>query len=508
MRPGQWIGTLLAALLALSPGLAPPAHAKGTLRYGLEFDPDVLDNARNGSYTDRIVFTWMCDQLIDIDAHLNYVPMLATHWAWSADHLALTLTLRQGVTFQDGTPFDATAMKINLERYAHATYSLRKGELAPVVGVDVLGPLSLRIRLSHPYAPLLAVLANRSGTPMSPRSLTGSPDAIAAHPVCAGPFSFANRVAQDHITLNRYPGYWNAKAIHFDRVVFPIITDPSVRLVNLQSGHLDIVNRLAATDVKAVRADRKLRVVTSPSLGFQLITFNIAHGPAANTPLGRDWRVRAAFEKSIDRRVLNQVVFNGLYVPSNQTEAPGTRYWNPRYPVPPRDLAGARKLLREAGVKRVPFTLIVGNDPVNGQIAQVLQSMSAPAGFDMKISQRESAALVAATKTGYYQATMVIWSGRPDPDGNAAIWMSCHGFLNWGRYCNKTMDGLLARGAATIDPAKRVPIYRRIEAIAQHDLSHMVLFHFTWLWGVTDRLKGAVPMPDGILRPAGMRFAN
>src|ERR1035438_8425573 len=105
------------------------AHAAGTLRFGLDFDPDVLDTARNGSYTDRIVFTSMCDQLLDIDANLNFVPQLATAWEWAPDGLALTVHLRPGVSFQDGTPLDAEAVRANLERYRTAPESIRKTEL-------------------------------------------------------------------------------------------------------------------------------------------------------------------------------------------------------------------------------------------------------------------------------------------------------------------------------------------------------------------------------------------
>jgi peptide/nickel transport system substrate-binding protein len=480
------------------------ARAAGTLRFGLEFDPDVLDTARNGSYTDRIVFTAMCDQLFDIDQEMNFVPALATRWQWAPDGLSLAVTLRPGVRFQDGTPLDAEAVRANLERYRNAPESLRKTELKPVSGVEVVDPLNLSIRLARPYAPLLSVLANRSGTPLSPAILHRTPDEIAAHPVCAGPFRFVERVAQDHITLARDPGYWNAAAIGLDGIVFRTMVDSTVRLTNLQSGQLDIANRVAATDTAAIKADPKLRLATSPSLGFQLVSFNLKRA----TPLGRDARVRQAFSRAIDRTALNQVVFDGLDVPSDQTEPPGSRYWNPDFPVPDRDVAGAKALLKAAGVDRVAFTFLTTNDPINGQIAQVIQSMVADAGFDMRIEERESAALVAATRAGDYDAAMVIWSGRPDPDGNASIWYSCGGFVNWGGYCNPEMDRLLAAGAAVTDPGRRAPLYRQVAALAQQNMPYTVLFHFTWLWGLSDRVKGFRPMPDGLVRMQGLKLGN
>ncbi len=434
--------------------------------------------------------------------------MLATAWEWAPDNLSLTVHLRAGVRFQDGTPLDAEAVRANLERYRSASESIRKTELKPVSGVEVVDPLTLRIRLSTPYAPLISLLANRPGTPLSPKILGLSPDAIAAHPVCAGPFGFTSRVAQDRIVLDRFAGYWNAPAIHLDRIVFPVIVDSSVRRVNLQSGALDMINRVAPTDAAAIRADPKLRLATSPSLGFQILTFNLHHGTMADGPLGRDPRVREAFEKSLDRVALNQVVFDGLYVPSNQTEAPGSRYWNPANPVPPRDLAGARALMKEAGVDHVPVLFNLGNDPVTAQVAQVIQAMAGEAGFDVKLNVMDSAASGAAGKAGAFQATMGIWSGRPDPDGNIAIWMSCGGFVNWGQYCNPALDALFARAAALTDPAQRVPLYREINAITSRDRSHLVLFHFTWLWGMSDKVEGFVPMPDGLMRPQGMSLRN
>ncbi len=500
---GRWIGLFLAAMT-----MAAPVQAAGTLRWALDQDADPLDPAVSGSYADRIVTNWMCDQLLDVDDKLDYVPGLATEWHWSDDGLALTLKLRPDVVFQDGEPFTAEAVRDNINRYQSAPESLRKAELKPVIAVETPDRLTAKIILSRPYAPLLSVLANRSGTMMSPRILGKTRDEIVANPVCSGPYRFTQRVAQDRIVLDRFAGHWNNAAMGPDRVIFLSMTDSTIRLVNLQSGQLDIHNRVAPTDVAAVKANPRLRLLSTPAIGFQLISFNTAHGPESATPIGQDKRIRAAFEKSIDRAVINQVVFEGGYVPSNQTEAPGSRYWNPALPVPARDIEGARRLMAEAGVKRVAFTMIIGTDPVNAQIGQVIQSMAADAGFDIKLQAQDGATMVAAARSGAFQSIMSIWSGRPDPDGNASIWMSCAGFLNWGQYCNKDMDKFLAAGAAQNDPQARIASYRRVAEIMSEDRANMVLFHFTYLWGLGEKVQGVRGMPDGILRPAGVRLVN
>ena len=152
----------LAAAACLFVLLLAGVSQSATLRIGLNEDPDALDPARGGSFVGRVVFAAVCDKLVDIDAQNNFVPQLATAWAWSPDNLALTVTLRDGVKFHDGEVMDADAVKANLERYRNATESLRKAELKPVSSVEVVDPHTVRLHLSQPYAPLVAVLADRA----------------------------------------------------------------------------------------------------------------------------------------------------------------------------------------------------------------------------------------------------------------------------------------------------------------------------------------------------------
>jgi peptide/nickel transport system substrate-binding protein len=500
---------LVVGVLAVAPAFVgqPARAADQPLRVALEFDPAPLDPATDGSYTNRVVTSLMCDSLIDLTPDLKFVPELATSWEWAADRMSLTLHLRAGVSFQDGTPFDAAAMAANIQRYKTAAYSIRKSEMAAITGADVVDPLTLRVTLSRPYAPLISLLANRPGTPYSPKLLEQSREQIAAHPVCAGPFAYKERVAQDHVTLERFPGYWNAAAIKLPGVVFRIITDSNVRKVDLAAGALDIAQHLAPTDVAEVRANPKLRVVKLPSLGFVPIEFNVANGKAADTPLGRDPRVRQAFSLAIDRTVLNQVAFDGEYVPSNQMEAPGSVYYDTDHPVRERNVEAAKKLLAAAGVTRVAFTMRTGTDPLDAQVAQVIQSMVKDAGFDVKIVAEDGTALVAATQAGDFEATMLLWSGRADPDGNAPIWLTCKGFTNWGHYCNQKLDDLMRQGASFQTPAERLPFYKQATDIFLADQPDVVIYHYSMLWGLSAKVTGFQGRPDGLWRPEGMAIA-
>src|SRR5580658_9414061 len=238
----------VAALLAVCL-LSGAAGAQTTLRIGLAEDPDIVDPTLARTFVGRIVFASLCDKLVDISPELDIVPQLATEWQWTDDNKALVMKLRQGVKFQDGEPMDAAAVKFSLERHLTLPGSNRKAEISALKSVEIVDDHTVKLVLDKPFAPLLAQLTDRAGMIMSPKAAEAAGDKFGEHPVCAGPFKFTERVAQDRIVLDRFADYWNKDTIHFDRVMFLPIPDTTVRLANLQSGQLDLIERMAATDL-------------------------------------------------------------------------------------------------------------------------------------------------------------------------------------------------------------------------------------------------------------------
>ena len=364
----------LLAALALAAGFAAPAQ---TLRVGLAEDPDVLDPSLARSFVGRVVFAGLCDKLFDIDEKLAIVPQLATGYQWSADNKALTLKLRTDVTFHDGEKFDAAAVKFNIERHKNMPGSNRRGELAPVASVDVIDPATVRLNLSAPFSPLLAQLTDRAGMMVSPKAAQAEGDKFGARPVCSGPYKFVERVAQDRIVLEKYPNYWNKAAVHFDKVVYTPIPDATVRLANLRSGQLDFIERLAASDMEKIVAEKKLRTSSITEIGYQGITINVGKSDKAKaSPLGRDPRVREAFELSLDRQGLVQVVMDNEAIAGNQWVAPTSSWYAKNVPLPKRDIARAKALLKEAGVPNPSFTLLTPTTSDAQRIALVVQAMT------------------------------------------------------------------------------------------------------------------------------------
>ncbi|HLH89015.1 MAG TPA: ABC transporter substrate-binding protein [Xanthobacteraceae bacterium] len=477
-----------------------------TLRIGMLGDPATLDPAQSSSVTDRVAFAAFCDKLIDLDEKLHYVPQLATAWTWSADGLSLTLKLRDGVVFHDGTPFDAEAVRFNIERYKTAPYSRRQTELKPVRAVTVVDPHTVRLDLSEPYVPLLAQLADRAGMMVSPTAARELGEKLARHPVCAGPYRFVEWVAQDRIVFDRFAQYWNKDAIHIDRVVYQPLPDDTVRLANLRSGGLQIIERVSPTDISTLRSDPRVRLAAAPSVGYRLLSINTNKGPAANTPLGTSAKLRDAFELSLDRDAINQVAFDGAFVPSNQPEPPGSTFYDKALPVPPRDLARAKALVAASGRTKVPVTLLVSTDPLDGRVAEIIQAMAGEAGFDVKIEVTESTSLLARLKSGNYEMALLIWSGRPDPDANIAMWVACDGFINWGSFCDPKLDAILKQAREAADVNERAKLYARAAAIYLAARPYIFLYHLKWYWGLSAKLDGFVPHPDGIIRVTGLRL--
>lgn len=488
--------------------LATTAQAATTLRIGLASDPNTLDPATDGSVYGRIIFAGLCDKLVEVDTKLQFVPMLASEWSWSADRLALTMKLRPGVSFHDGEKFDAAAVKANIDRYKTMAESRRKSELAPVKSVAVVDDLTVRFDLERPYAPLLSILSDRAGMMVSPKAAAEAGANFARRPICSGPYKFVERIDLDRIVLERFPGYRDPAAARADRLVYLPIPDASVRLANLRAGQLDIIEQLAPTDLAQARGDQRVRVAESASIAFNSVIFNTAHGPRADTPFSRDKRVREAFELSIDRNIINQVVFNGEYIASNQAEAPGTPYHFPDLAPPKRDVAKAKALLAAAGAPRPQLSIYIGNNPIEAQVGQVIQSMAGEAGFEIKLEAIEGPTMVQRSQKGDFQSAFAIWSGRPDPDGNVTFWFHCKGFLNWGQYCNERLDSLLEQAQQTTDPAQRKAIYRQVAEIYLADRPLMILYHRKWFWGVSAKVQGFVPHPDGLIRVTGVGVQN
>lgn len=493
----------------------------GILRVALSAEPDKLDPTLARTLVGRTVFNAICQKLYDVDEKLTIVPQLAAALPeFSADGLSVTIKIRSGVKFADGTPLDAAAVKTSLDRHRTLTGSARASELSSVTEVDVVDPATVSIKLKVPFTPLTAVLADRSGMIMSPTALKKGDDAFATNPVCVGPFKFANRVAQDRIEVVKDPNYYDADKVHLDGVTYKIIADASTRLNNLRSGDVEVLDTVAATDVDTLKADPNLTLLTSDSLGYQGLTLNLGNvngvGKAPGTlaapyagPIAADKRVRQAFEMSIDRDAINQVVFRGQFSPACGPISKASPFSSDAAQACQKhDPAAAKALLQQAGVATpVKTSMVIGNTPDARRLGEAIQAQVKEGGFDLELQPVEFAASLTQTDAGKYQIFQIGWSGRVDPDGNIANFVRTNGSQNICGYSNPDVDSLLDQARKTPDVAARRDIYGQVITKIHDDAPLIYLYRQKNLTGVSHKVVGVNVYGDGLLRFGSAGFA-
>jgi peptide/nickel transport system substrate-binding protein len=495
-----------AIVIACGLGTAIPVNA-ATLRVGLANDVDILDPTLLRTFASIQVLNAICDKLIDLTPDLRFVPQLATAWAWDENGKVLTLTLRSGVKFQDGEPLDAAAVKYSIDRHRTMPGTVFKSGLAAIANVEALDARTVKINLSSPLSgPLLARFVVSAGMIVSPKAAEAAGEKFGSKPVCAGPYRFVERVAQDHITLEKFADYWDKDRVHVDRITYRFVPDSSVRLANLQSGDLDLIEQVAPSDLATIHADERLKTASAVSLGYNRIYLNVGHGPRAKTAFAGDQRVRQAFDLAIDREAVTQVAFNGEFVPASSWIPPGSPYSLESVPPHRRDVAQAKALLAAAGRPHPTVELIFFNNPTAIQVGQMIQAMAREAGFDITLLPLESVSAIQAGEKGNFDAFMVGWPGYADPDINIYSLLSCGAPLSYSGYCNGEVDNLLNLARASSDLAERVKYYTRVHEIISVEEPHIFLYHFKWIWAHTSKLKGFIAHPDGLTRMMDLRL--
>ncbi|HZT14388.1 MAG TPA: ABC transporter substrate-binding protein [Gaiellaceae bacterium] len=507
------VATAVAAARANAPS-APAIRNGGTLTIGLAEEPDALDPTLARTFVGRMVFLATCEKLYDLDSHLNIVPQLAASLPTvSKDKLTYTIKLRSGIKFNDGTPFNAAAVKESLERDLTLKGSVRASEISPIKSVSTQGSNTVVLHLSSPYSPLTAQLADRSGMVMSPKALAAEGTNFAQHPVCVGPFMFKDRVAGDHITLVKSPYYYAKNKVHFASIVYKIMTDPSARTQALKAGDIQVEDRIQATDVPSIQKDKNFQTIKSVTIGYQGLTLNIGNKsgvgkPYSNvgTPIAKSRDVRAAFEDALDRTTINKVVFGGLNQPGCFPIAPSSAWFSAVTKGLPCNLhandAAAKQLIKASGIP-TPITvhlLLGGTDPVNARLGQVIQAMEKQVGINVSIEATDFTTSLNRGTSGQFDTYAVGWSGRVDPDGNIYSFVATPGTLNYSGYSNPRLDYILNGARKSLTTKSRDTLYHAALQVISTDKPLIYLYYPVDYFGVSKKVTGVQAYGDGLIR--------
>ncbi|TSD86122.1 hypothetical protein FFK22_024150 [Mycobacterium sp. KBS0706] len=494
----QILSALLACAALLLParqGWAEDAAPQpgGTLTIGVVSDPVTLDPAFFASYFELSAQYLIYEPLLTLTPDLKVEPGLASYT--QPDDRTYRFEIRPGVTFQDGTPYDAAAAKFNLDRMLDPKNgSPRRSELGPIQSVDVTGPLAFTVKLSQPYSLFPVVMTNRPGLFVSPAALAKYGPDFATHGVGAGPFQVASWTKNGQLVLDRFDGYYKGKA-PLDKVVLRPLPDETLRTASLRGGEVQLTDSLPPQTLSTLKIDGSVTVSNLPGIGFNALSLNVTRPPFD------DPKVRRALMLAVDRDVVNRVAYFNTGVPAFGPIPPsiGWAYDADFHPYK-RDVEEAKRLLAEAGhPDGVPFAITVVASPLQSRIAQIIQAQAGEAGFKVTVRQVDATSLISVLQKRDFDICWSPWTGRPDPDGNMYNWFTKGGPNNFSGYADDEVDALLRQARVTPDQGARATMYRQAQQMISDDAPVLFLHFDASLQGASTRLRWT-PYPDGAFR--------
>ncbi len=485
-------GIGLGGLGRTRPAAAQTPKTGGTLTVGVGADAATLDPHMSGSSFDRQLFHALYNPLVNIDASLKIVPDLAESWE-VPEPTTYVFRLRKGTRFHDGTELTADVAKWNFERMM-GEKSQRRSELTPVEHIEVVDPVTFRIRLKTPFAPFLSLLTDRAGMMVSRAAVEKHGAEFATLPVGTGPFSLVEWVRKDHVTLKRFPGYFKPGLPYLDGLNFRVIADDSVKLTNLRTGAVDIVDAIPPKDVGTVKRDAQIVFTESAGLGYSDIILNLKRPPFASAAL------RQALAWAMDRDAIQRVIFFNTGRPAQGPIAPSHFAYEPAFAPFKRDVARAKAKLAEGGEPNgFAVAMKVINTPLQIQIAQLIQAQAREAGIDLKIELLDFTTLLSQLRGKDFAAILIWWSGRIDPDGNMYPQFVSNGAFNDGSYASPAVDRALTAGRTSLDLLARTVAYREAQKGIAEEVAMVFLHHDAILIGHRKPVQGFVNLPDGML---------
>ncbi|GAC1393203.1 MAG: ABC transporter substrate-binding protein [Ktedonobacteraceae bacterium] len=495
------LATVLVACGGSSPSSTTQSKTGGNISVGLSSDAVTLDPLKSSALVDRQVMLNIYDTLVRVNQQNVIVPDLATAWSYTTP-TELVFTLRSGVTFQDGTPFNADAVVFNINRILSTTSSPRYSEISSVKSVQATDASHVQFTLKKPFSPLLAALTDRAGMILSPTAVQKLGIDLKNAPTNAGsgPFTFGEWVKGDHLVINRNPHYWQKDAQgnalpYLQSIRYRPITNGSVMFSNLQTGTINVADALDPNSVASAKSTSSLVYKQIAALSFFGIMLNTRTAPFQNV------HVRRAIEWGVNRQEILSSVLKGIGVVAQGPLSPSSWAYNSSFAPYTYNVDTAKSELSQGGASgNVSFTLLVpSGSPLTVQEAQFIQSELQPVGITVNIKQETFATLLSDTDSHNFQAALLGWSGRPDPDGNMYSWFHTGGGNNSMQYSNAKVDSLLEAARTSSDQAQRTSEYQQAEQLIVQDASYVFINHGVSIQATTSTIKNFTPLPTQIM---------
>jgi peptide/nickel transport system substrate-binding protein len=488
---------LAGSVLASGTTRAQDPTRGGTLTVGLANDAKTYDPILSVQFTERYVLYLAFDTLVRYGPDFSIQPELAESWETSADGRRIVFTLRQGVTFQDGTVFDAAAVKWNIDqRLDEKVNSPQRQLLAPIVAsVDVVDPYHVAFNLVTPSPVLFSLLGERVGFMVSPTAWQQRGPAFGSQPIGTGAFVLKEWARGSRVVLERNPSYWRPGLPHLDRIVVQDLAGSIIGVQRLLTGEIDYVDQLTPADVLPI--EKRAGIVLKPiTVGrWYFLQWHVNEPPFDNPKL------RQAFAHAIDRSRLNEITMRGQGTVSDAPTPPGLWWYDPDLKSYPHDPARAKTLLAEAGYANgFEYVLSTPQVTVFQQINQLLQEQLGTVGIKLQLQPVASSEWYARVVSGTTNMTPTRWTQRADPDGLLYILFHSKGFANTMKYRNERVDALLDQARTVYDMAARKKLYAEAQQRIVEDLPMVPLIFGAEYAALRAQVNGFEWIPDEIPR--------
>lgn len=503
-----WLGALVVLVVGACGGGASgqggPAPHNNTLLVAIGGDPYSLDPAQALGVYDLQVMTSIYDTLLKADPKtLKPAPGLATSWSFvGPDKLTFRLALRHGVRFQDGTPFDAQAVKTSLDHYR----SLKiERDLDPVSSVSVVDPYTVELHLSSPYSPLPGVLTERAGMIVSPTALQRYGSGLGQHPVGTGPFALQSWRPGTEYKLTKFSGYWQKGQPKLNGIDYKVIASPTSQVSAITSGQVDFASSLDPTNLPALKGNGNLVTNVWPTVSMALVQLNTGLAPLNNA------LVRQALNLALDRKALAEAAVGKGVGPGAASQYVPPSYWtfSKSLQAYRHDPAEAKRLLAQAGFPNgVSFNLCTP-DTTPTLPATVEKQNLAQAGITLNVSVEPLRSCgVKMTVQKSLTAFQVGWSGRPDPYNTYYDLFATHGTYNTANTTYPGVDELLARIAATYTQQEQKPLYDQLDKVVFDAAPEIPLYYTVNVGAASKRVSGVVCNLEGTVFLRDVSFTS
>lgn len=488
---------LLISLIAAGPAAAGTVD----LIYASDSTTKSLDPHDTSDTYSGAIERAICQGLMGFDKDLKVIPLLAESYTFNADATEFTFKLRQGITFHDGAPFNAEAVKANIDRLMTGKYK-RSSLMKPVKEFKVIDDATVTFVLKEPFGAFINAIAHPGSLLMSPAAIAEYGDDVSKHPVGTGPFIFDEWVSGSHVRIKKNPDYWRGD-VKVDTITFRPVPEGGARLAMLRAGQAHYIYPMPAELTKVAEADPKIEIIQLPSIIERYLVMNTKYKPLS------DVRVRQAINYALDKQAIIRIAWGGAATEADSVIPPNLQFYA-KQGTWPYDVAKAKALMKDAGYENgFKVVFMTPNASNRLRATEMAQQQLGAIGITGEIESMDIASFY--NKLESFRADMAEpvpfiafggWSASTgDADWGTRPLLATEAFppalSNFGFFSDPEVDALIKAGLASADPEVRRDAYAKLQDTVWEKAPWGYLFVDSLMAAKVKNLKGIYPLPDG-----------